>query len=567
MNETEDKLPIDVNLSLDAIKVPRMPNDILFPSELNKQLRENVQVGCMALSLHSSYSYQTMKPEKLQSKLESLEGKLKQYEHFNSLSSTQSSHTDLATTKIVELSKRIRELNAELGSYRTKCGQLENKIKQLTVEQTQVEKPEFEEKKEENPDQIKILSDKLAATSKKLFEVKNLNIQLTNELKQANRLLSQEIGESFTSITNLSHTNSNWRGRAQQIISLQQKLSELQEKLSITPIEKEISTNTIALRQIESNKRQIQEQLTRELSTTKTTLEETKKKLDGSRARSKVLENDLNTLKTKLNTLMEKSEHDNQLIQVLTGEIKVVESNYKDKSQALKEQYDKLQVQHNTLMSDMQRERDRQDNLQKLLLEREAKIDELKSQIREYQNQKTSSMMTVPNEADVKHQSTLPMISQEEKAVFKAAEVERKRLLEMVSALNMQVDNLRGKLDDLQLNLKREKQKSNKLNMKINRLESDKTMNRTISTYSNRNSLMKLNSTTSLVPLQEPSEELKNKLEICEEQILLLQTRIQTLEEEKKLDFENFTMMLENTRNVFHEELTQQTVKLEDDCE
>lgn len=85
-----------------------------------------------------------MEIEELQSKLESLEGKLKQYEHFNSLSSTQSSHTDLATTKIVELSKRIRELNAELGSYRTKCGQLENKIKQITVEQIQVEKPEFE---------------------------------------------------------------------------------------------------------------------------------------------------------------------------------------------------------------------------------------------------------------------------------------------------------------------------------------------------------------------------------------------------------------------------------------
>lgn len=81
----------------------------------------------------------------------------------------------------------------------------------------------------------------------------------------------------------------------------------------------------------------------------------------------------------------------------------------------------------------------------------------------------------------------------------------------MVSALNMQVDNLRGKLDDLQLNLKREKQKTNKLNMKINRLESEKTMNRTISTYSNRSGLMKLNSTASLVPLQEPSEELKNK--------------------------------------------------------
>lgn len=61
MNETEDKLPIDVNLSLDTIKVPKMPNDILFPSELNKQLRENIQVGCTTLFLHSNYSYQIRK--------------------------------------------------------------------------------------------------------------------------------------------------------------------------------------------------------------------------------------------------------------------------------------------------------------------------------------------------------------------------------------------------------------------------------------------------------------------------------------------------------------------------
>lgn len=52
-------------------------------------------------------------------------------------------------------------------------------------------------------------------------------------MKTANKILQQELGDSFTSIQSLSNGQSNWRGRAQQILSLQQKNSELLEKLSL----------------------------------------------------------------------------------------------------------------------------------------------------------------------------------------------------------------------------------------------------------------------------------------------------------------------------------------------
>lgn len=80
-------------------------------------------------------------------------------------------------------------------------------------------------------EQIKILHEKLNTTTAKLFEAKNLNVQLKNELKVANKLLQQEVGESFESLQNMIGTNPNWRGRAQLICDLQQKNNELREKL------------------------------------------------------------------------------------------------------------------------------------------------------------------------------------------------------------------------------------------------------------------------------------------------------------------------------------------------
>lgn len=75
-----------------------------------------------------------------------------------------------------------------------------------------------------------MLQEKLNTTTNKLFEAKNLNMQLKNDLKIASKLLQQEVGENFDTLRNTS-SNSNWRGRAQIICDLQQKNNDLKEKL------------------------------------------------------------------------------------------------------------------------------------------------------------------------------------------------------------------------------------------------------------------------------------------------------------------------------------------------
>lgn len=71
----------------------------------------------------------------------------------------------------------------------------------------------------------------MSHTTNKLSEIRNANFQLKNDLKLMNKLLQQEIGESFGSLQSLTNSNSGWRGRAQIIIDLQQKNSELKDKL------------------------------------------------------------------------------------------------------------------------------------------------------------------------------------------------------------------------------------------------------------------------------------------------------------------------------------------------
>lgn len=58
-------------------------------------------------------------------------------------------------------------------------------------------------------------------------------MKLKNELKLANKILLHELGDNFISLQNYATNGANWRGRAQQIISLQQKNSELLERISV----------------------------------------------------------------------------------------------------------------------------------------------------------------------------------------------------------------------------------------------------------------------------------------------------------------------------------------------
>lgn len=133
-------------------------------------------------------------------------------------------------------------------------------------------------------------------------DFRNQNLQLRQELKVAQRALSNEIGENVT-IQSLVAQGSNFRGRAQQIIHLQQKVTELTEKLQGHSSVSEESTRSKHLLAIEKEKRAIQERTTLKLKESQVQLDDTKRKLDAQRARTKILEAEAGDMKVRHNGL------------------------------------------------------------------------------------------------------------------------------------------------------------------------------------------------------------------------------------------------------------------------
>lgn len=61
-----------------------------------------------------------------------------------------------------------------------------------------------------------------------------MNMELKREMKLAKKMLQQEVGESFENLQAIYNANyAGWRGRAQMICDLQQKNSDLKEKLKL----------------------------------------------------------------------------------------------------------------------------------------------------------------------------------------------------------------------------------------------------------------------------------------------------------------------------------------------
>ncbi|XP_057254896.1 coiled-coil domain-containing protein 13 isoform X3 [Pezoporus wallicus] len=167
---------------------------------------------------------------------------------------------DVAATKIVELAKKNREITAEAETEKAKVKQLNNRVKELERElQTAVEKMHclggdagikqstlkmIEGNLAESPE-VKALQEKLTAANFKVMEYRNQLQSAKQELKMTQKvllqdavcvwdpvqeLLANEVGEDVN-IQSLLTNSGSWRGRAQQILVLQSKVRELENQL------------------------------------------------------------------------------------------------------------------------------------------------------------------------------------------------------------------------------------------------------------------------------------------------------------------------------------------------
>lgn len=141
----------------------------------------------------------------------------------------------IISAKITDLCKQNRHLVAEIESYKTKNAALERKLMQLEILNKEYEKLDTcvckDEPIDASPDELKELNNKLATVNKKLYDSKNRNLELKNEILMATKILQMELGDKFTSIKELQNDVLGWKGRAQQIVLLQAKVSELENKL------------------------------------------------------------------------------------------------------------------------------------------------------------------------------------------------------------------------------------------------------------------------------------------------------------------------------------------------
>ncbi|XP_075683928.1 coiled-coil domain-containing protein 13 isoform X2 [Rhinoderma darwinii] len=322
---------------------------------------------------------------------------------------------DVAATKIVELSKKNRDLTAEMESEKTKVRQLNNKVKELERELQNSNPPDHTGKDSgaglrvphsadvTPPDssEMKALQEKLAAANLKVAEYRNQIQSTRQELKVAHKVIVGEVGEDVN-ISQMVSSGGGWRGRAQQILVLQGKVRELESQLgqgrSAVPelsLEEEMlgisipkrfaaqEKNLFRIRNLEKERKETLERLTGEHDALKKEHEELKKKFDASKARNKSLSNDLKTLKMQMVTLLEKGKHDDELIDALLSQQKNLQEILNRLSQQDQKQKDSQQTLNLQLNSDNQKQNSLVTRLQQTVAEREAKVKELEEEVRQ----------------------------------------------------------------------------------------------------------------------------------------------------------------------------------------
>lgn len=91
--------------------------------------------------LYKNFSEVEMQLKESRTKLTNLTTQLEEYHTVCPQNSLASSSSNVASTKIVELSKKLRERNSELELYKTKCSKLQKHIFEAEKEKDKTEEP------------------------------------------------------------------------------------------------------------------------------------------------------------------------------------------------------------------------------------------------------------------------------------------------------------------------------------------------------------------------------------------------------------------------------------------
>ncbi|CAG9832519.1 unnamed protein product [Diabrotica balteata] len=481
--------------------IPDIPQDIIYPNELNNFLREQLRYHVQKSGLLQQ-NLNDLEVRYMNSKdnIKKLEEKLNDYEKiYDNAKSSQ-----VASSKIIELSKKLREKTLEIETLKARCSKAEtcafNLKQQLEDEQlisvkecNTHETPTDNLPKEENKRQ----TEKIETLNIKLSECNNLILLLKNELKLAKKIIQQETGENFEVLQKLNNSNG-WRGRAQHIIDLQQKNSELKEKLRTSQ-----GSNPTELVSFASKNDAQLSTLTKEIEQLKSKNEELKKKHDALKARYKVADMDVTLLKSKSTMLKEQATRDQEVISSLLGQLN-----------SSKEMKNDLILQKERSITKLQAEK------KQFVLE----IEEYKSVIKSLREELKEKG------AELEKKAKLNNLDKSEELIKVSEPMDRyNNLLELIETGNEKLKCEREAHIKTQTMLKIEKQKV---------VKSESALARMGLENSTRQSYSSISSVRSLDPT------LKDQLELAEEKIKALQTRLEIEQMERKEDLKQFGQII-----------------------